>query len=1188
MQIRDLFSKDLFRPINGVVKADQQDEAIVWQELDEYVVTRELDQHFRTFFETYLNAMANRHDPNITGRIGVWVSGFFGSGKSHFIKILSYLLHNRKAHEPASQQVRKAVEFFDAKIRDPMLLADIKKGTAGDTDVVLFNIDSRADSKEGRGTLLSVFWNVFNELQGFSNVFPHVAELERHLSVQGKYDSFREIYKDVSGESWIEQRDDYRFYRDHVVTAFARCLGQSEKAAEEWFDKAEDDQGITIQNFAKRVKEYLDRKGRDHRIVFLVDEVGQFIGSDGHLMLNLQTITEDLGRVCQGRAWVVVTSQEDMDAILGDLKSAKANDFSKIQGRFNTRLSLSSSNTDEVIQARLLEKKPEVAKALATLFDAKGDILKSQLGFSHDSATLKTFKDRQDFIGNYPFAPYHFQLVQKIFESIRKAGATGLHLSRGERSMLDAFQSAAKNISTREIGALVPLYEFYPAIESFLDTAVKRTIDQAQENDGLTKPFDIHLLQTLFLIRYVDIIKPNVDNLVTLFIDEVDADRLALKRDIEDGLQRLEKQTLISRNGDLYFFLTNEERDVSREIKNVDITGSEEVKLLADVVYAEILKDQKQHRYKPNKRDYPFNRLLDGHPYGARLDQEIGVEVITPLSDEYGSFTDTRCVIYASEHYGRAVVKLKDSRELGREVRMYLQTDKYIRQKSDASVSTNFKRILRDRQDENRERRARITALLEKMILDADFYAMGQTLDITSITPRVAIEGCLEYIIQNLYNKFGYLKTLHDDPVREIRAVLLSSDVGQHELEKGLTEVNTDAVREVREYITLQVARNHPVLLNELVEHFGRKPYGWPDFEIVLLVARLLVAGEISLLSGGSNIAPREAIEPMTKVGRWKTVKILKRKVPSREQTEKARKLCQDLFGKVGPEALDDLERTIRGELGSWHEKLGAYQQLARTGNYPGGKEIESGLAAVGTVLGVRDTFEFVSRFNQKRDPLLDTCEDIHELLDFYTNQKPTWERLLTSLAEFKKNQAALYKDADAEPALKRLREIAAASAPYGMLKDVDGLISTVTMVNDRLIEEKREKALLDLDAGIATVTRELDAVEVDGEFRNHLLYPLQQVKQHVAGETSIPDISYQLEEFSQAMEDAFDRIERQKTPPDPGRPDKPTKRTKTFKATSVASKAYLESPEDVDCYVLALRKTLLEELKPDVRIRLQ
>jgi hypothetical protein len=1191
MQIRHLFSKDLFRPINGVVKADQQDEAIVWQELDEYVVTKELDQHFRRFFETYLNAIVNGHDPNVTSRIGVWVSGFFGSGKSHFIKILSYLLNNREAIEPTSQGTKKSTEFFDAKIKDPMLLADIKKCTTSDTDVVLFNIDSRADSREGRGAILSVFWRVFNEMQGFSGDHPHIAEMERYLTEKKQYEEFCRYYKELTENDWREDRDAYHFRKDEVIESLSKTLGQSKESAEDWFEKAENTLSLTIENFAKRVKEYLDRKGKDHRVIFLVDEVGQFIGSDGHLMLNLQTITEDLGRVCQGKAWVVVTSQEDIDAILGDLKSAKANDFSKIQGRFNTRLSLSSSNTDEVIQARLLEKKPEVANALAKLFEAKGDILKSQLSFSHDSAALKTVKDKQDFIGNYPFAPYHFQLVQKIFESIRKAGATGLHLSRGERSMLDAFQSAAKNISTKEIGALVPLYEFYPAIESFLDTAVKRTIDQAHDNDGLEKPFDVHLLQTLFLIRYVDIIKPNVDNLVTLFIDQVDADRLALKRKIEEGLQRLEKQTLISRNGDLYFFLTNEERDVSREIKNVDVTGSEEVKLLGEIIYTEILKDQNKHRYKPNKRDYPFNRLLDGHPIGAKLDQEIGVEVMTPLSDDYRSFNDTRCIMYTAEHNGRVLVKLKDNQELGRELRGYLQTDKYIKLKHDSSNTSNFKKILSDRQEENRERRGRITALLEKLVMDAEFYALGQTLNLKASTPRVAIEEGLDYIVQNLYNKFGYLKKLHDDPVKEIRAVLLSNDVSQVELEKGLTEVNTDAVREVREYIDLQVARNHPVLLHELVERFGRKPYGWPEYEIVLLVARVFMAGEINLLSEGSNLEPKNALEPMTKVGKWKTVKIMKRKIPSKEEIEKARKLCQELFGKIGPEALDELERTIRGELRLWKDDLSKYQQLAQTGNYPGEKEIDGGLAVIQKVVNIRDTFEFISRFNDTKEDLLDISEDIHELLDFYTNQKPTWEKLRNSLDGFKSNQTALYKDVDAEPALKQLYTIAEAPAPYGMLKDVDSLVSKVDAVNEQLVAEKREKAQLELDAKIDLVTKELDAMGAAGEFRNHILYPLQQVKLHIGEETSIPNISYRLEGFAEAVDEALDEIERKKQPEEPKKPGEkpaPTKTIKTVKATSVASKAYLESPEDVDSYVEALRKALLAELKEDVRIRLQ
>jgi hypothetical protein len=183
----------------------------------------------------------------------------------------------------------------------------------------------------------------------------------------------------------------------------------------------------------------------------------------------------------------------------------------------------------------------------------KGDIINNQLAFVGNSVTMKSYKDSAEFVACYPFAPYQFALLQKIFESIRKVGATGKHLSKGERSLLDAFQSAAVRNADRGTDALVPLYDFYPSIESFIDSSAKRSIDEAPGNAAL-EAYDINLLKGMFLIRYIpDIVKPNVDNLATLCVNEVDADKLALKRRIQESLARLEQQRLVSRNGDLWF-----------------------------------------------------------------------------------------------------------------------------------------------------------------------------------------------------------------------------------------------------------------------------------------------------------------------------------------------------------------------------------------------------------------------------------------------------------------------------------------------------------------------------------------------------------------------------------------------------------------------------------------------------------
>ena len=466
-------------------------------------------------------------------------------------------------------QTRQAVEFFEGKIKDAMLFGDIKRAVASKTDVILFNIDSKADSRAGRDAILLVFLKVLNEMQGYSGDHPHIAHMERYLDGKGKLEQFHDAFQKLTGTEWLEERDAYEFNRDEVVQALSETLGQSKESAEKWIDNAESNFSLTVENFCKWVKEYLDSKGPNHRLVFLVDEIGQFIGTDTHLMLNLQTITEDLGTVCGGRAWVVVTSQEDIDAVLGEMKKAKANDFSKIQGRFKTRLSLSSANVDEVIQDRLLGKADDVKGELEAPLRPKGDILKHQLTFTNVGMTLQAFRDADDFVKNYPFAPYQFQLVQKIFEAIRKAGATGLHLSRGERSMLDAFQSAAKTVATRTKSACWCRCTSSTRPSRASSTPPSSGPSTRPGTNASLEPFDIELLQVLFLIRYVDEMKGNVDNLVTLCIDQIDGDRLALRRQIEESLQRLEKETLISRSGDNYFFLTNEERDINREIKNV-------------------------------------------------------------------------------------------------------------------------------------------------------------------------------------------------------------------------------------------------------------------------------------------------------------------------------------------------------------------------------------------------------------------------------------------------------------------------------------------------------------------------------------------------------------------------------------------------------------------------------------------
>lgn len=583
MQIKNMFEKQIDRDIKGVIKVGQSDEENIYQELDEYVVTKELLKHFRVFFENYEKGI-----DGYTDKMGVWISGFFGSGKSHFLKILSYLLKN------STVEGKRAIEYFtgcesDAgirpKIEDPMLIAEMTKAGETDSDVVLFNIDSKGSAKIGSGkeAIVEVFMKVFNEMQGYCGSVPYLADFERQLDGEGRFEEFKEKFEQIAGAPWEKKRQAFAVIQDKVVKTLVEMDFMSEEAARNWCKNAKGNYDLSIEKFVSLVQEYCAKKGPNHHVIFLVDEIGQYIADDTQLMLNLQTIVEDLGTACRGKAWVIVTSQEDIDSIT----KTKGNDFSKIQGRFDTRLSLSASNVDEVIRKRVLAKNDTAAQALRLIYEQKESIIKNLITFTVDTADKKLYADKADFADCYPFIPYQFSLLGQVLTAVRTHGASGKHLSDQSRSMLALFQESAIRVMDKEDGVLVPFSYFYNPLHKFIDHQHSQVISDAEDNSKLDE-FDVELLKVLFMIKYVKEIKANADNLTTLMISNIDDDRIEVRSKIEESLKKLIKETLVQKNGEIYIFLTNEEQEINNAINNESVEMGEIIGEASTVIFEEI------------------------------------------------------------------------------------------------------------------------------------------------------------------------------------------------------------------------------------------------------------------------------------------------------------------------------------------------------------------------------------------------------------------------------------------------------------------------------------------------------------------------------------------------------------------------------------------------------------------------
>lgn len=1231
MNIKELFKKDITRAINGVIKADQTENETVFVELDEYVITNELKEHFDNFFEYYMPSV---HDPKhaaITGKSGIWVSGFFGSGKSHFIKILSYLLKNINASN--DDTMRSAFSFFSEKLKDdPFLIGNIEKAIQKENKVILFNIDSRADTDDKEDAILKVFLKVFNEELGYSGDHAHIAHLERDLDSRGLFEKFQQAFEDVSGENWLEQRDSYDFYRDNIAQALSQVTQQSLDATQQWVEKLEENFPLDIANFCKWVKEYLDADP-ERRLLFFVDEVGQFIGDNTQMMLKLQTITENLGTICGSKAWVIVTSQEDIDSVLGRMEGSKSQDFSKIQARFE-RISLSSSNTNEVIEKRLLDKTDDASRELKALYDEKGDIIRSQLSFEKsNSADLANYTSAENFVNSYPFIPYHYNLVQKIFSGISQAGAAGQHMSKGERSLIEAFKSAANQYIDDGIGKLVPVYSFYESIKKFLDTAVVRDINHAADKPSVND-FTVKVLQTLFMIRYVDEVKSTLDNLVTLCISEVDQDKRALRLELEKSLEILERNVLIARQNDEYVFLTNEEKEIEERIQNTEIETSDETGELSRIIFDEILRRNNTYRYPENKQDFPIARFCNDIPFDRNVESDILLKIISPIDASYDEYSSAVCGNYSAECI---LIKLNDQSRTFQELRTYIKTDKYIRKTS--ANGAEQEHLRREKAAENNNRRKRLVIELEELIKQSEFYTLGTPFDVKGSSIATMLDGAYRYIIENTFSKLKLIKPFQGNIIQETQQTLVAGDTAQFDLDLKADEVNPAALNEVEQHISISDDYSHPVTALDLIKKFSKRPYGWNTDEIILILARLGLANKINFQANQQDVELRYVYDHLSKSQKRANLRIRKIKQQSEANLKKAVKLYKDLgFGSTPNSEKEIYNLAVansNSKLQTWLDKLKEFKSMASTGNYPGVQEIEDGIELISGFTGLKSSYQFIDHFIASSNELLDFEEDFEPLENFYETQFKVWQELDNALrVKFTGNRTILERNPEAKQALEQLESIYANPRPYREIRNIKSLIEKISSINVELIQHERSFVIKKLEQRIEEVKDLINNAHAPADISNKALHPFQQAIKNITNIHAIPQIKNELVEadewFTNAevltnnyirQQENLARIEKEKAEKvksattDSNNEDtsgnyatkgcntdapqkvaekevtapKPTQAIDAMEVyKEVSDTTYMESMADVDNYITALRNKLTDLIESNHKVRIK
>ncbi len=917
------------------------------------------------------------------------------------------------------------------------------------------------------------------------------------------------------------------------------------------------------------MKEYLDSQPLGCRLNFFVDEAGQFIGQDRSRLLNLQTVVESLATATNGRASVFVTSQADLEGILGEEKVRQADDLSKIQGRFRTKLTLASADVQEVIQRRLLEKDPVEPQELIAIYGAEKDNLQTLFRFGDNSLQLKGWADCQAFCGLYPFHPYQLNLFQQALQSLAVHSVFGgRNMAVGERSMLSVFQDVAKAIMDLPIGQLASFDQLYDGIRAVIRGDKQQTMVLAERQ---VTELELRILKALFLLKWVSPFKASPRNIAILLINQPDLDIRAHEQQVKEALRNLEVQSYLQRSGELYEFLTDKEKDVEQEIKTTTVEDSQVMAALQATIFNDVLRTNKI-RFEDNNQDYAYAQKIDDALVKGKPD-DVAVNVITPEHPNFGNEA-----VLVAQNMGRAdlMVILPAQGRLTDLIRTYLKTEKYIKQNSGGEDEA-LREILAQRGRQNSTRRSEITRLTGEALRRAPLVVNGKRLEVGEGDPQNRFSKAYQELIRSAFPKLRMVKQIHNE------GTLMQVVQEQDDLLAGSVLQLSEAEQEVfTEVIRRQNKEGERTSAADLIQVFEARPYGWSPWATLTFLGRLFRLGKVELREK-EILSPNEVIDALTNSRRQGLVLVRKQEQIDPAAINTLKRFHQDFFG-VASSGTDSrtTATALREALAREAAELDTI--ASQQERYPFVAAVAPIAARVRELSGKDDPY----LLNQQAhftanllDQLEDTLTPIKAFL--HGNQRTVYEKVRAFLARHGDDLMEL----PPEP-VAVLERVMASQAPYrgALLPEANGAMATLEALLAERLQLARSEALAQIAEQETKLRAGADFQKLAPEQQEQVLASTDRVKQELATAVQPTRVQLRLDRFQKADVPALlQRVAAMAAPA-----DAPAALIKVVPASSLKPDfplGQITSREELGQWLEALRSAAQAELDQGHRISL-
>lgn len=871
--VGDLLARDLEQNIEEIIKVDQVDEQVVYTELTEYIATEGIKDQFQEL----LTAIAEAPSDPSEG-IGIWISGFFGSGKSSFAKNLGYILQNPELQgEQASsllkrklerQRLQELVDFINQRIP---------------TKVIMFDVMKEGDVKYASGKIAEVMYTVLLRELGYAEDYD-IADLEIELEREGKLEEFVDRCQQQFEKEWrIIRKGAQKVSRASAI--LHAIEPETYPAADSWAKSLREKRAdITVSRFVERAFDLCSRRCPGKALVFIIDEAGGYVARSADKIEDLRAVVEEFGRVGRNLvkkgqitapAWLAITSQEKLDEVVAAIDDKRV-DLPRLQDRFKYQINMAPADIREVATKRILAKKDAAAEALlAGLFqESEGSL---NVACKLERSTRNHEIDQDDFVQFYPYLPHYIDISIDIVSGIRLQPGAARHVGGSNRTIIkQAYEMLTGDrtaLAKETIGALVTLDKVYALVEGNLSTEKRSDITEITrrfQDDPADQGMAARVAKTVCLLEFVRDLPRTPANIAAFLVDRVG--NPAPKSQVEQAIQKLYDAQFIRNTEEGWKLQTAQEKNWETERRSIAAKQRDKNAIIRDTM-ADIFSAPALKTYKPSSlRTFKTEIQVEGNRVGDEGQIPISVAIAADAQEYQTKLSDVRnesrqkplhendvyWVLCLNPEIDDLIANVHASKQM---------VAKYSQMQAQGKITPQEAICLKDEEREVGRFQARLKEKLSEALQAGSGMFRGVEKSGADLGNNLGeiFKGLLDTVVPDLYPKLEMgARPLKGTEAEEVlKAANLNAlpevfyDGPQglglvvKEGAKYVPNAQADIAREVLSFLQAKHAYGEKITGKDIDQHFQGIGYGWERDMLRLVLAVLLRAGAIEVTYQG-------------------------------------------------------------------------------------------------------------------------------------------------------------------------------------------------------------------------------------------------------------------------------------------------------------------------------------------------